>query len=48
MSSGLRAWLSRLFSSRDTFMRDHPRPVAGEPIEKDLFVSLLNYQLFQS
>jgi N-acetyl-1-D-myo-inositol-2-amino-2-deoxy-alpha-D-glucopyranoside deacetylase len=40
MSSGLRAWLSRLLSSRDTFMRDHPRPVAGEPIEKDLFAGL--------
>lgn len=40
MSHGLRAWLSRLFSSRDTFMRDHPSPVPGEPIEKDLFAGL--------
>jgi N-acetyl-1-D-myo-inositol-2-amino-2-deoxy-alpha-D-glucopyranoside deacetylase len=40
MSNGLRAWLSRLFSSRETFMRDYPKPVAGEPIEKDLFAGL--------
>ena len=43
MSSGLRAWLSRLFSSRETFMRDHPKPVAGEPIEKDLFSGLKQF-----
>jgi N-acetyl-1-D-myo-inositol-2-amino-2-deoxy-alpha-D-glucopyranoside deacetylase len=40
MSNGLRAWLSRLFSGRDTFMRDHPKPLAGEAIEKDLFAGL--------
>jgi N-acetyl-1-D-myo-inositol-2-amino-2-deoxy-alpha-D-glucopyranoside deacetylase len=40
MSHGLRAWLSRLFSSRDTFMRDTPKPVPGELVEKDLFSGL--------
>jgi N-acetyl-1-D-myo-inositol-2-amino-2-deoxy-alpha-D-glucopyranoside deacetylase len=37
MTRGFRAWLSRLFSGRDTFMRDFPIPQPGEPIEKDLF-----------
>jgi N-acetyl-1-D-myo-inositol-2-amino-2-deoxy-alpha-D-glucopyranoside deacetylase len=37
MTRGLRAWLSRLFSGRDTFMRDYPQPLPGEPIERDLF-----------
>ncbi|MBN2257138.1 MAG: PIG-L family deacetylase [Anaerolineaceae bacterium] len=40
MNRGLRAWFSRLFSGRDTFMRDHPRPVDGEPIEDDLFTGI--------
>ena len=40
MARGLRAWLSRLFSMRDTFMREFPTPAAGEPIEKDLFAGI--------
>jgi len=40
MTRGLRAWLSRLFGNRDTFMRDHPEPHPGEPIERDLFSGL--------
>jgi N-acetyl-1-D-myo-inositol-2-amino-2-deoxy-alpha-D-glucopyranoside deacetylase len=40
MSHGLRAWLGRLFSGHDSFMRDHPKPFPGERIEKDLFAGL--------
>jgi LmbE family N-acetylglucosaminyl deacetylase len=40
MSHGLRATLSRLFSGRDTFMRDYPAPQPGEPVEKDLFTGI--------
>lgn len=40
MSRGLRAWLSRLFSSHDTFMRDYPTPKPREPIEKDLYAGI--------
>jgi LmbE family N-acetylglucosaminyl deacetylase len=40
MTHGLRAWLSRLFGGRDTFMRDHPKPHTGEPIERDLFTGI--------
>lgn len=40
MTSGLQAWLSRLFRRKDTFMRDFPTPIAGERIESDLFQGL--------
>ncbi len=40
MTRGLRAWLSRLFSGRDTFMRAFPEPHPGEPIERDLFAGI--------
>lgn len=40
MTSGLQAWLSRLFRRKDTFMRDFPKPIAGEHVEYDLFQSL--------
>jgi N-acetyl-1-D-myo-inositol-2-amino-2-deoxy-alpha-D-glucopyranoside deacetylase len=37
MTHGLQAWLSRLFRRNDTFMRDYPAPVRGEPVANDLF-----------
>ena len=40
MTRGLRAWLSLMFSGRDTFMRDYPEPQPGEPVEKDLFAGI--------
>lgn len=37
ITRGLRAWLSGIFSGKDTFMRGYPLPYSGERIERDLF-----------
>ena len=37
ISGGLMGWLQRLMGSKDRFMREFPKPVPGEPIERDLF-----------
>ncbi len=37
ISGGLMGWLQRLLGSNDRFMREFPKPLPGEPIERDLF-----------
>ena len=37
IGGGLMGWLQRLFGSKDRYTREFPKPLQGEPIERDLF-----------